>query len=170
MSMPSKLSAAVALLSAFGALIFYVLHWQPIAAIMLVIFASAIAIFISSHSRLKSYAFPVWVAAFVVTSLLFPKLFGIWFGIDLATLIVPLIQIIMFGMGTTLSAADFARVIKMPIPVFIGFVGQYTIMPLVGLTLAWLMHFEPEVAAGVILVGSCPGGVASNLISYLAGG
>ncbi|MDZ7314818.1 MAG: bile acid:sodium symporter family protein [candidate division KSB1 bacterium] len=170
MNLFHRLTAAAALLSAFGALIFYGMHRQPAGSAALVTSAAALAAFFSSHPKLKSYAFTVWVAVFVTASLFFPKLFGVWFGVDLSILIVPLIQIIMFGMGTTLSAGDFSRVIKMPVPVFIGFVGQYTIMPLIGLTIASLMQFEPEVAAGVVLVGSCPGGVASNLISYLAGG
>jgi BASS family bile acid:Na+ symporter len=85
-------------------------------------------------------------------------------------LIVPLIQIIMFGMGTTLSLRDFSRVLTIPWPVFVGMALQFTVMPLVGLTLATAFGFEAEVAAGVILIGSVPGGVASNLMAYLARG
>jgi BASS family bile acid:Na+ symporter len=81
-----------------------------------------------------------------------------------------LIQIIMFGMGTTLSVADFGRVFKMPWPVLVGFVLQFSVMPLTGLALAKVFGFQAEVAAGVVLIGSCPGGVASNLMTYLAGG
>jgi BASS family bile acid:Na+ symporter len=76
----------------------------------------------------------------------------------------------MFGMGTTLSAVDFGRVIKMPWPVLVGFVLQFSVMPLTGLVLARAFGFEAEIAAGVVLIGSCPGGVASNLMTYLAGG
>jgi BASS family bile acid:Na+ symporter len=93
-----------------------------------------------------------------------------WSGFNLGILIVPLIQIIMFGMGTTLCLADFGRVFKMPWPVFIGFVLQFTVMPLTGLALAKIFGFKAEIAAGVVLIGSCPGGVASNLMTYLAGG
>jgi len=100
----------------------------------------------------------------------YPWAFMTWFGFDLVVLIVPLIQIIMFGMGTTLSVADFSRVARMPWPVFIGFVLQFSIMPLTALTLAKVFGFEPEVAAGVVLIGSVPGGVASNVMTYLAGG
>jgi BASS family bile acid:Na+ symporter len=73
-------------------------------------------------------------------------------------------------MGTTLSARDFARIFAMPWPVLVGFVLQFSIMPLVGYSIAMLFGFEPEVAAGIILIGSVSGGVASNLITYLAGG
>ena len=65
----------------------------------------------------------------------YPSAFGRWFGSDLKILIVPLIQVIMFGMGTTLSLADFRRVLAMPWPVLIGFVLQFSIMPSVGFCL-----------------------------------
>jgi len=122
-----------------------------------------------SHATFKRYSFTIWVFAFVAASMFFPAGFGTWFGADLKILIVPLIQVITFGMGTTLSAKDFGRVFTMPWPVFIGMFLQYTIMPLVGFGIATLLRFEPEIGAGIILIGSVPGGVASNLINYLAG-
>lgn len=128
------------------------------------------AFFSSTHRVLKRFAFTVWVIVFVTASLFYPRAFGSWFGIDLGILIVPLIQIIMFGMGTTLNVGDFTRVAKMPWPVFIGLVLQFSVMPFAGLGIAMLFGFEPEVAAGVILIGSCPGGVASNLMTFIAGG
>jgi BASS family bile acid:Na+ symporter len=128
------------------------------------------ALFATVHPILKSFAFTVWVLVFVAVSLLHPAAFGSWFGFNLGILIVPLIQIIMFGMETTLSVGDFTRVAKMPLPVIIGLVLQFSIMPFAGLGIAMLFGFEPEVAAGVILIGSCPGGVASNLMTFIAGG
>jgi len=100
----------------------------------------------------------------------YPTAFGTWYGFDLKFLIVPLIQIITFGMGTTLSLADFRRVLTEPWPVFIGMVLQFSVMPVVGFLIATGFRFEPEVAAGVILIGSVSGGVASNLMVYLARG
>jgi BASS family bile acid:Na+ symporter len=108
------------------------------------------------------------VFAFVAASMVWPKAFGTWFGFDLKFLIVPLIQIIMFGMGTTLSVADFTRVLAMPWAVVVGIVLQYTIMPFVAFGLAKGFGFEPEIAVGIVLIGSAPGGVASNVINYLA--
>jgi BASS family bile acid:Na+ symporter len=136
---------------------------------------SFLALYFMSHRLLKSYAFTVWVLAFVTASMVYPQAFMTWFQgtpfeIDLGILIVPLIQVIMFGMGTTLSTADFGRIFKAPWPIFIGFLLQFSVMPLVGLTLAKIFKFGPEIAAGMVLVGSCPGGVASNLMTYLAGG
>jgi BASS family bile acid:Na+ symporter len=123
-----------------------------------------------SHPILKSFTFTIWVFVFVTASMFYPEAFGSWFGFNLAILIVPLIQIIMFGMGTTLSLKDFSRVFTMPWPVFIGIILQFSVMPFAGLGIALLFGFEPEIAAGVVLIGSCPGGVASNLMTYLAGG
>jgi len=133
------------------------------------LFAS-LALHFMSHPLLKSFAFTVWVFAFVSASMFYPNAFMTWAGFDLGILIVPLIQIIMFGMGTTLSVGDFGRVFKMPWPVFVGFVLQFSVMPLTGLVLTKAFGFRAEVAAGVVLIGSCPGGVASNLMTYLAGG
>ncbi len=137
---------------------------------MLIAMFGSLALFCMGHSFLKSFAFTVWVFAFVTASMVYPSAFMTWLGVDLKILIVPLIQIIMFGMGTTLSVADFGRVFKMPWPVFVGFVLQFSVMPLTGLALAKIFGFQAEVAAGVVLIGSCPGGVASNLMTYLAGG
>lgn len=131
---------------------------------------TCLALFCMGHPLLKSYAFTVWVFAFVAGSMFYPVAFMTWGGRDLGKLIVPLIQIIMFGMGTTLSLADFTRVLKMPWPVLIGFFLQFMIMPLVGFMLAKAFGFTNEIAAGVVLIGCCPSGVASNVMAYLAGG
>ena len=136
----------------------------------LIIFFASMALYFMTHPFLKSFAFTIWVFAFVAASMVYPNAFMTWYGFNLGILIVPLIQIIMFGMGTTLSIADFGRVIKMPWPVFVGFVLQFSVMPLTGLALAKIFGFKAEIAAGVVLIGSCPGGVASNLMTYLAGG
>jgi BASS family bile acid:Na+ symporter len=125
------------------------------------------ALFMASR-RLRTYAFTLWVFVFVAASMFYPAAFGTWFGADLKVLIVPLIQVIMFGMGTTLGLADFGRVLAMPWPVLVGFVLQFSIMPCLGFALATAFGFEPEIAAGVVLIGSAPGGVASNVMTYLA--
>lgn len=136
--------------------------------LILVVTLALVALAFLCHPTLRSVAFTAWVFTFVAAAMVWPAGFMTWFGFDLKFLIVPLIQIIMFGMGTTLSAADFTRVLAMPGPVVVGIVLQYTVMPFVGFGLAAAFRFEPEVAAGVILIGSAPGGVASNVINYLA--
>jgi len=120
--------------------------------------------------NLHGFGFTLSVAIAVAASMTWPHLFNRWGSFETKVLIVPLIQLIMFGMGTTLSVADFTRVLKMPWPVFVGIVLQYGVMPFVGWGLATTFGFPPLVAAGVVLVGSCPGGVASNVITFLAGG
>jgi len=84
--------------------------------------------------------------------------------------IIPGLQLIMLGMGMTLLPADFVRVAKMPKAVACGVIAQFLIMPLVGLGLAELGQLEPSLALGMIIVGSCPSGVASNVMTYLAKG
>ena len=86
-----------------------------------------------------------------------------------ARLIVPLIQVIMFGMGTTLRISDFTAIAKRPWPVLVGAVLQFTVMPFVGLLLALAFGLDGDVAAGVVLIGSTAGGVASNVMAYIAG-
>lgn len=137
---------------------------------LLIVLLAALALYCMGHPTFKSFAFTVWVFAFVAASMVYPSAFGTWFGYDLRVLIVPLIQIITFGMGTTLSAKDFERVFAMPWPVFIGIGLQFSVMPLVGYSIAMLFGFDPEIAAGVVLIGSVSGGVASNVMTYLAGG
>jgi BASS family bile acid:Na+ symporter len=123
------------------------------------------------HPPLASaLAFPACVTATVGLALLHPALFSNYFGLDLRQLIVPCIQVIMFGMGATLGLDDFARVARMPGAILCGFVLQYTVMPLLALLLTHVFPLEAEIAAGVILVGCVAGGVASNVITYLAGG
>jgi len=136
----------------------------------LILALAAAAVGVRDHAILRSFAFTIWVFAFVAASMWYPAAFGTWLGFDLKFLIVPLIQIITFGMGTTLSVADFRRVLTSPWPVFIGMVLQFSVMPVVGYVIATGFNFEPEVAAGVILIGSVSGGVASNLMVYLARG
>jgi bile acid:Na+ symporter, BASS family len=140
------------------------------AGVPIVLGFALFAVYLSGSPRFSAFAFTVWVAAFVATSMFYPLAFRAWFGFELRALIVPLIQIIMFGMGTQLTVGDFRRVFAMPRAVLIGIVLQFTVMPFVGKGLAVLFRFDPEVAAGMVLVGSCPGGVASNVMTYLAKG
>jgi BASS family bile acid:Na+ symporter len=136
---------------------------------------ACLALYSMGHAFLRRIAFTIWVFASVAASMFYPEAFSVWFQgtrleLHLKDLMIPLIQIIMFGMGTTLSVKDFTRVLTMPWPVFIGMVLQFSVMPFAGYGIAKLFGFEAEVAAGVILIGSCPGGVASNLMTYLARG
>lgn len=84
--------------------------------------------------------------------------------------ITMLLGVVMFGMGMTLRVEDFKKIFKRPRDVFIGLAAQFTIMPLLAFGLATAFDLPADLAAGVILVGTCPGGTASNVMTYLAKG
>jgi BASS family bile acid:Na+ symporter len=86
------------------------------------------------------------------------------------TLINYLLGVVMFGMGLTLNLHDFRIVFSRPKDVIIGCLAQFTIMPLLAWALAWVFRLDEALALGVVLVGCCPGGTASNVITYLAKG
>ncbi|MEW6456148.1 MAG: bile acid:sodium symporter family protein [Acidobacteriota bacterium] len=157
-------------LCALVTLMMFLIGCQSELGFPLVALFVSLAFYFMGHKLLKSFAFTIWVLAFVASSMFYPSAFERWFGIELKILIVPLIQIIMFGMGTTLTVKDFERVLIMPWPVFIGIFLQFSVMPIVGYSIASLLSFEPEIAAGIVLVGSVSGGVASNVMTYLASG
>ena len=113
-------------------------------------------------------AFGLAILTCAVVSFAFPSAFMTWGGVRLTKLVTPAIQLIMFGMGTTLTLADFVRVAKCPWAVAVGVVLQFLIMPLVGFVLALSFGFTGELAAGCVLIGSVAGGTASNVIAYLA--
>jgi BASS family bile acid:Na+ symporter len=81
-----------------------------------------------------------------------------------------MLGIVMFGMGLAMQWEDFRVIILRPKDVIVGFLAQITIMPLLAWLLVQLFRLPPEIAVGVVLVGCCPGGTASNVITYLAGG
>jgi BASS family bile acid:Na+ symporter len=131
-------------------------------------FFLALSIGIRAFPTLKGLSYTVIILAAVTTAMYYPGPFIEINGFKLSKLITPLLQLIMFGMGTSMSFQDFAGVIKMPKGVFIGVTSHFVIMPGIGYTLANLSGFPPEIAAGIILIGCSPNGMASNVISYLA--
>lgn len=108
--------------------------------------------------------FPAWVLGASLLALWQPAFFT-WFN---GPWIVWGLAVVMLGMGLTLSVEDFAAVLKMPRAVALGFMAQYTIMPLLGWTVAKMLALPPDFAVGLILVACCPGGTASNVVTYLA--
>jgi BASS family bile acid:Na+ symporter len=80
------------------------------------------------------------------------------------------LSIVLFGMGMTLSLDDFKRIVKMPLMVIVGTVAHYLIMPLLAVLLCKVFHLDGMVAVGVILVGCCPSGTSSNVMSFLSRG
>ncbi|MDA1277419.1 MAG: bile acid:sodium symporter family protein [Verrucomicrobia bacterium] len=108
--------------------------------------------------------FPAWVLAGGVLALVHPPLFT-WFS---GPFIVWGLAVIMLGMGITLSLDDFKRVLLMPKVVAAGFAAQYCIMPFLGWSLGRLLNLPTPYAVGLILVSCCPGGTASNVVTYIA--
>lgn len=135
---------------------------------MLTLFFVSLAISFYGHTKLKKFAYTIWIFAAVTVSMNYPQFFRQIGDFDLKKSIVPLLQIIMFGMGSQLSIKNFADVIRMPRGVIIGIVCQFTIMPIVGVSVARAFGFPPEIAAGIILVGCSPSGLASNVMSFIA--
>lgn len=151
--------------------IFIVLYFsgkQMLTGPFLTGFFVTLAISFQGFTRLKSFSYTVWIFAAVTASMYYPEYFTSIGNFELKKLIVPLLQIIMFGMGSQMSVNDFAGVIRMPKGVIIGIVSQYSIMPLVGFTIAYMFNFPTEIAAGVLLIGCAPSGLASNVMSYIA--
>ncbi|MEC7173382.1 MAG: bile acid:sodium symporter family protein [Bacteroidota bacterium] len=134
----------------------------------LILFFVSLAVAMRGTKTLKGFSFTVLIFAAVSLSLYYPQTFDQWGNFQLKKLIVPLLQIIMFGMGTAMSFKDFYGVIKMPKGVLVGLVCQFSIMPILGYCLATLFNFPAEIAAGVVLIGSSPSGLASNVMAYLA--
>lgn len=128
------------------------------------------AVVFNIYPKTRPYSLASWVLSSVVVAYFFPEFFGDWFGIPSKDYVSPLIQIAMFGMGATLTLQDFIRVSKLPHAIAIGMLLQFTIMPLGGWLLANVFDLPDDLAVGVILIGSCPGGVASNVVTYLARG
>jgi BASS family bile acid:Na+ symporter len=141
-------------------------HWQPLP----VLAAVALALGLRFLPKLRGYQFTAWIIAAVTTGMIYPAQLLRVGDFDLRNkwLILFIVQAVMFGMGTQMKLADFKGVAKMPWAVFIGVFGQFTIMPLVGFGLTKLFHFDPEIAAGIILIGSCSAGLASNVMAYIA--
>ena len=114
---------------------------------------------------LSSYASPFVIASAIVAFFL-PVAFG-WVHGNVSSVIL---GVIMLSMGLTLSVQDFKILFKRPLDILLGAVAQYTIMPLVAFTLTKIFGLDPYLAVGIILVGCCPGGVSSNIMSFLAKG
>ena len=117
-------------------------------------------------SRFIGNTFALWAALFAMAGFLAPSLFTSF----IAPYIPWLLGIIMFGMGLTLAPSDFKILGQHPKAVLIGVVAQFVIMPTTAYLLSRALNLPPEVAIGVVLVGTCPGGTASNVITYLAKG
>jgi BASS family bile acid:Na+ symporter len=145
--------------------------WQPLAVIALLALAIGLR-----FTKLRGYQFTAWIVVVVALGMFYPQVLELprTLGVADTTLkdkwvMLIMIQLVMFGMGTQMKLHDFVEVAKQPQAVMIGVLGQFTIMPLVGWGLTKCFHFEnPEIAAGIILIGSCSAGLASNVMAFIA--
>src|SRR5260221_6145655 len=165
-------------LSVFGLGLFLVLlpripmatgvDWLRLSSFFLIGGLGLLAISLQGFRLFRGLSYTTWIFTAVTCSLFYPEYFTGIGSFSFKLLIIPLLQIMMFGVGTTMGLSDFAGVIRMPKAVFIGLAGHFIFMPLIGYTIAHTFGFPPEIAAGIILVGSVPCGLASNVMSYLA--
>jgi BASS family bile acid:Na+ symporter len=141
--------------------------WRPAA----IAGTTALAIGLGAVGSLGTYRFTAWIVAAVTAAILAPALFRPFVpgSPSYKLLLLLLIQVVMFGMGTQMSLRDFAGVIRAPWPVAVGVLCQFTIMPLLGYGLAKLFQLPGEIAAGLVLIGACSSGLASNVMAYISG-
>ena len=122
-------------------------------------------------ARAISKYFGIIIILFMTVGFISPDVFNwvtsVVFGQSVINI---LLGVIMFGMGMTLSLEDFKLVLKRPLDVLKGTLAQFTIMPLIAFLLSKIFGLEEALMVGVVLVGTCPGGTSSNVISYMAGG
>lgn len=132
--------------------------------------AISLAIGLGRVMSLRGYQYTAWIIAAVVAGMMYPGAFKNWGGVNLRDkiLILVIIQLVMFGMGTHMSLKDFSGLASTGKGVLVGLFCHFSIMPLMGLLLISVFDFEPEIAAGIILIGSCSSGLASNVMVYLA--
>jgi len=114
--------------------------------------------------NLLANLFPVWVLVASGLALVKPAWFS-WFG---GAWITWGLAVIMLGMGITLTLDDFRRVARHPLQIGLGFLAQFVFMPLLGWAIARLLNLDAPLAVGLILVACCPGGTASNVVTYIA--
>ncbi|WP_207425273.1 bile acid:sodium symporter family protein [Pedobacter sp. SYSU D00535] len=140
--------------------------WQPSATVLSV----STAIGIGAIRSLANYQYTAWIITAVVAGMIYPAAFLKWGDFDLRNkwLILLIVQLVMFGMGIQMSLKDFSGLASSGKGVLIGLVCHFSIMPLMGLLLTQVFEFETEIAAGIILIGSCSSGLASNVMVYIA--
>ncbi len=165
-----RVAVWIGLIALIPVILSFIFEWNASKPIFSVFASVLIALGLGSVDKLKSFQFTVWIIAAIVCGISFPMAFLKWGEFDLRNkyLILTVVQLVMFGMGTQMSLKDFTGIKTMGKGVLIGIVAQFTIMPFSGYILTRIFSFEPEIAAGIILIGSCSSGLASNVMVYIA--
>ncbi|PKA97739.1 BASS family bile acid:Na+ symporter [Flavobacteriaceae bacterium MAR_2009_75] len=156
------------ILSAIGGFQEIAVLWK----VTLILGSASLAIGVGYLKSLEGYQYTFWIIAAVIAGMVSPEFFLNMGGVDLRNkwLILIIIQLVMFGMGTQMSIKDFTGIKKSGKGVLIALLGQFTIMPLIGFGIAKTFGFDAEIAAGIVLIGSCSSGLASNVMTYIAKG
>lgn len=170
MKQVEKYALWLGLISAVGLLLAILIDWENFIAPLSVISAIALSVGMRTVAALKSYQYTAWILVAIVCGMFYPSAFLQWGSFDLRNkwLILIVVQVVMFGMGTQMSIRDFYGIKTMGKGVLVGILCQFTIMPIVGYMLTRIFNFEPEIAAGIILIGSCSSGLASNVMVFIA--
>ncbi len=167
--MLGKLLLVIASISVVGTVALIAMGQLSMAGIPMLLAFIAPAIYGQVNKQYHRISFTFWVFAFLVAAMYYPFLFIDW-GFNTKVLVIPMLQLIMFGMGTKLSLADFKTELEKPKGIIVGSFMVFAIMPVVGILVAKAFQFPPEIAVGVILIGACPGGASSNVMAFLAKG
>lgn len=164
-----RVCLAASLLLLVGAAVLCLSGGYDAAKLALVAGLTALACGLSGVASLRSLTFTAWIVAAVVTAVLTPQVFQPFppGSPSYKLLLLVLVQAVMFGMGTQMGIRDFVGVAQAPLPVAIGLVCQFSIMPLLGFGLAVAFRLPPEIGAGMVLIGSCSSGLASNVMAYI---
>jgi bile acid:Na+ symporter, BASS family len=167
-----RLCTVINILSALAIVAMLVTGYRSEIGPFAILFVIALALSFRGMPATKGYSFTVWIMVGVTIAMFYPQYIVKIHGFETKNLIIPLMQIIMFGMGTTQSIQNFIDVFKMPYAVLAGIIAQFSIMPLVGFTLAIIamnyFNVSKEIAAGIILIGCSPCGLASDVMNYIA--
>lgn len=162
------LAAGFALLLLVVTLILLILGHGSATGPFLIAFFITLSFAVKGFQPTKGLSFTMWMFTAVTTAMFYPQYFVSMGGFPLKSLIVPLLQIIMFGMGSQMSLNDFTGVLKMPKGVILGVFSHFLFMPLMALLITVVFKFPPEIAAGIILIGCTPSGMASNVMAFIA--
>lgn len=143
---------------------------DPLWRLVVALGAIALAALACMWRPCRTFRFTLLIAGGVAAAMICPRMFLHWGSFDPRNrwALLLLLQAVMFGMGAQMTLADFAGLAQAPRGVLVGLVCHFSVMPLTGLFLARLFRFPPEIAAGVVLVGSCSSGLASNVMAYFA--
>ncbi|MFM6936369.1 MAG: bile acid:sodium symporter family protein [Aquirufa sp.] len=162
-------SLALGLFAGIGAATCFLLG-VSVAPILLIFFFALLALGFQAYPLFKGFSYTFFIFAASTYAFTFPENMVSYQGFPLKKLVTPLLVVTMFGMGIHMNLTRFVEIVKSPKPIFAGIFCHYLIMPGIGLALAMSTDLPPEIAAGIILVGCSPSGVASNVMAFISGG